>query len=238
MKIWDLRAELNRYLPRMKRRFCQLNYGGMHQRRVWRFFHFWGLIPRAPNFAEFHARGGGGRLPVMPGDLIPPWGSTLLHGEAKKPTTAVGVVQPSDGLVGAVGLAFGRRTAATGGGGGLGGQFLGGVKASFGVFGGKKSANGGGRRCWRMQKSHTQAASQGAVVPAGAGVPGKTGGRTAFFRGAPGKNQASPGRKGAFGRPSGAALAGVGGKKAPFCRKSAGRGAVLGRKLAGRACGA
>ena len=85
-----------------------------------------------------------------------------------------------------------------------------------------------------MLKPHTQAASQGAVVPAGAGVPGKNGGRTAFSRAQPGKNQASPGRKGAFGRPSGAALAGVGGKKAPFCRKSLAKGAVLGAKTGGK----
>ena len=238
MEIWDLRAELNRDLPRMRRQFFRLKYRGITQRRTGRFFHFRGLIPRAPNFAEFHARGGGGRLPVMPRDLIPPRGRTLLHGEAGKPTSAVGVAQPKDGLVGAFGLAFGRRTAAKSGEGGLSRRLLGGGRSFFGVFGGKKSADGGGRRRWRMRKSHTQAASRGAVVPSGAGVPGKTGVRTTFFRAQLGKNQASPGRKGAFGRPSGAALAGVGGKKAPFCRKSAGRGAVLGRKLAGRACGA
>ena len=47
--------------------------------------------PRGPNFAEIHARGRRGRLVSEPRDLIPPWGYRLLHGEAEKPTTAVGV---------------------------------------------------------------------------------------------------------------------------------------------------
>ena len=135
-------------------------------------------------------------------------------------------------------MAFGRRTAATGGGGDLGRRFLGGSRSSFGVSGGQKAADGGRRRRWRMLKPHTQAASQGAVVPAGAGVPGKNGARTAFSRAQPGKNQASPGRKGAFGRPSGAALAGVGGKKAPFAAKVLAEGLCWGEnwreELAGR----
>ena len=52
-----------------------------------------GLIPRAPNFAKFHAKGRGGPGENAPGDPIPPWGrkdypsAGLLHGEVRKPTT-------------------------------------------------------------------------------------------------------------------------------------------------------
>ena len=51
--------------------------------------HFGSADPRGPNFAEIHARGRRGRLEYDHRDLIPPWGRRLLHGEAKKPTTAV-----------------------------------------------------------------------------------------------------------------------------------------------------
>ena len=54
-----------------------------------------------------------------------------------------------------------------------------------------------------------------------------------FFRGAPGKNRAAPGQNGAFGRPSGAGTAGVGGKKAPFCREKGGQRGCAGAKTGG-----
>ncbi len=37
-----------------------------------RLFAFWGLDPGAPNFAEFYARGGGGRFPNERKDRVPP----------------------------------------------------------------------------------------------------------------------------------------------------------------------
>ena len=54
-----------------------------------RSFLFLGLIPPAPNFAKFHAGGGGGLLWIAPRDRGPPWAHTLSHGEAKKPGEAV-----------------------------------------------------------------------------------------------------------------------------------------------------
>ena len=49
------------------------------------YFHFVRSDPRAPNFAEIHARGRRGRLEYDHRDLIPPWGYRLLHGETGKP---------------------------------------------------------------------------------------------------------------------------------------------------------
>ena len=216
MKIWGLRAELNRDLPRMRRQFFQLKYRGMHQRRIWRFFHFLGLIPRAPNFAEFHARGGGGRLPVMPRDRIAPWGRTPLHGEAEKPTTAVGLPSPK-------GVPWrGRRgdlRAADGGnwraGGARRGGF-GGGRGNLRAFG-RRTAGGSGRG--RMQKPHTQAASQRYVAPSGAGVPGKNGSRTAFFRAQPGKTRPHQAEKRRLGGLQGWTWRALGAKKPLFAAK-------------------
>ena len=48
-----------------------------------RYFHFLGQLPRAPNFAEFHARVGRGLQPPDFRDLIPPWGHTSPKQSAK-----------------------------------------------------------------------------------------------------------------------------------------------------------
>ena len=236
--IWDLCADLNRDLPRMRRQFFQLKYRGIMQRRTGRFFHFWGLIPRAPNFAEFHARGGGGRLPVMHRDQIPPRGSTLLHGEAKKPTTAVGVALPQ-------GCALaGRRVdlrAAGGGnglGGWLGGRFFGGGGAFFGRLG-ERTAAGGGKsgRGW-AKKPHTRGLPgfQGsAKVPGSRAKTGTAGSFSGARRAKTGRLRGKTGRSGGRKRRVRRVL---GAKKPLFAAKKAGNGAVLGRswrrKLAGR----
>ena len=46
-------------------------------------FSFLGQLPRAPNFAEFHARVGRGLQPPDFRDLIPPWGHTSPKQSAK-----------------------------------------------------------------------------------------------------------------------------------------------------------
>ena len=165
----------------------------------------------------------------MPRDLIPPWGCTLLHGEAGKPTTAVGVALPQGcALVGRAGC-----PSAAGGGNGRAADLAGGVSAAAGLF----RAAGGARAGASGAKSRTRGRFR-----ASGGVPRRASGRAAgafsgpsrgFFRGAPGKNRAAPGQNGAFGRPSGAGTAGVGGKKAPFCREKGGQRGCAGAKTGG-----
>ena len=105
---------------------------------------------------------------------------------------------------------------------------------------GFRRAEGGARRKKTGAigaKSRTRGRFRGVRGVRGAGIPGKTGPSRAFFRGRAGKSRAAPGQNGAFGRPSGAGTAGVGGEKAPFAAKRAGNGAVAGQKLAEKAGG-
>ena len=168
-------------------------------------------------------------------DLIRPLGRTLLHGEAGKPTRAVGLLSPK-------GVPWrGQRgdLRATGGGNGRSGGArrggFGGGRGNLRAFG-RRTVGGSGRG--RAKKPHTRGlpGSRGcARVP---GARAKHGASRAIFRGAPGENRASPGKKRRLGGLKGAGTAGIGGKKPLFAAKRAGNGAVLGRKLAEKACGA
>jgi len=185
-----------------------------------------GQIPRAPNFAEFHARGGGGRLPVMPRDLIPPRGRTLLHGEAGKPTSAVGVASPKavPRRGGGNGRAGGARRVVSAAGG-----------ATFGRSGGARRAEAGAGG----QKSRTRGGFRGPRGVRGRRGPGQNRGKPGLHPGARrAKNGRSRGKTGTFGRAKRRVRRALGAKKPLFAAKKAGNGAVLGRKLAEKAGGA
>ena len=161
-------------------------------------------------------------------DLIPPRGRTLLHGEAGKSSSAVGVASPKTVPRRGGGLTFGRQTAATGGlaahSGATFGRSGGARRAEAGA-GGQKSRTRGGfrgpRGCARVPGFRAKPGPAGA---SSGRAPGKTGG-------AGGKTGRSGGQKGGYGGRWGA-------KKPLFAAKRAGNGAVLGRKLAEKAGGA
>ena len=238
MEIWGLRAELNRDLPRMRRQFFRLKYRGIMQRRTGRFFHFLGLIPRAPNFAEFHARGGGGRLPVMPRDLIPPRGAHFSTAKQKSRPRQSGLLSPRMALSGRSGWPSGggRRQkaekAASAGG------FLAEAGLSSGCSAEKSrrtaAEEGAGgcksRTLRRLPRKLRSLQAPGARAKTGAGPPfsGRSQAKTRH-------HQAEKGRLGGLhGRPWQA----LGAKKPLFAAKVWPRGLCWGRKLAGRACGA
>lgn len=198
-----------------------------------RFFLFLWLIPRAPNFAEFHARGGGGRLPVMPRDLIPPRGRTLLHGEAGKPTSAVGVASPKAGHGGANGLAFGRRAAATGGTACLAGGVSAAAGLSLGCSAGERRRTAEKRALAGAKAAHA-GASGVPGVRAGPGSPGKTRGQPGHFPGRAGQKPGLTGAKrGTWAASRGGYGGRWGGKKAPFCREKGGQRGCAGAKTGG-----
>ena len=171
----------------------------------------------------------------MPRDLIPPRGRTLLHGEAGKPTSAVGVSSPKAVPRRGGGLTFGRRAAATGGQAAHGGVVSAAGGATFGRSGGARRAEAGAGG----QKSRTRGASGVPGVCAGAGVPGKTGASRVSIRAR--AEQKNGRRRGKTGR-SGGQKGGYGGRwgrKSPFLpRKRWATGLCWGenwrRKLAGR----
>ena len=230
--IWDLCADLNRDLPRMIRRFCRLNYRGMHQRQNGAFSVL-GQIPRAPNFAEFHARGGGGRLPVMPRDRIAPRGAHFSTAKRESRPRQSGCSAPRVCLGGGGGATFGRRAAATGGLAAHNGSVWAGQPS------GVRAAHGGRKRA-RAGKKAAHAGTSGVPgVCAGAGVPGKTGASRVSIRAHAGQKTGGTGAK--RGR-SGGQKGGYGGRwgqKSPFLpRKRRATGLCWGenwlRKLAGR----
>ena len=159
----------------------------------------------------------------MPRDLIPPRGRTLLHGEAGKPTSAVGVVSPK-----AV-PRRGRRAdlrAAGGGNGRAGGARRGGFGGGRGnlrAFG-RRTAGGSGRG--RAKKPHTRElpGSQGCVRAPGSGQnrgkPGlHPGARRAKTGGAGAKRGVRAGKRRGWWA--------LGAQKTPFfCLKRGGRRAV------------
>ena len=209
----------------------------VHHFKKVRFFHFWGLIPRAPNFAEFHARGGGGRLPVMSRDLIPPGGAHFSTAKRESLPRQSGLSSEKAGLGGANGLAFGRLAAATGGATGLAGE----VSAEAGLPSGRSA---GGRRRAAEKRALAGAEAAHAGAPGGLGcarVPGaraKRGASRGFFRARRAKTGPRRGQKGRLGGLKGRVRRVLGAKKPTFAAKRAGNGAVLGRKLAEKAGGA
>lgn len=188
-----------------------------------RRFFFLGQIPRAPNFAEFHARGGGGRLPVMPRDLIPPRGRTLLHGEAGKPTSAVGVASPN-----AVPQRGGGRRQRAGRR-----RTAGWFRRRAGQPSGVRAAHGGQKRV-RAGKKAAHAGlpgSQGcARAPGSREKPGQAGSPSGR---APGKKTGGAGAKRGVRAGKKAGTAGAGGEKAPFCREKGGQRGCAGAKTGG-----
>jgi len=143
------------------------------------FFLVLGRLPRAPNFAEIHARGGGGRLPVMPRDLIPPWGAHFSTAKRESRPRQSGL--PSQRV-----CLGGGRSGGVGGGRDLSGASGGAWRAGFGgVAGEKRRAGGAGGVSagkgggFGRKISHTWAA---------AGVPGLRG------RLVPGARRAETGR--------------------------------------------
>ena len=186
-------------------------------------FLFLGQIPRAPNFAEFHARGGGGRLPVMPRDLIPPRGRTLLHGEAGKPTSAVGVSSPKAVPRRGGGLTFGRRAA-------HGGWF----RRRAGQPSGVRAAHGGQRRARAGEKAAHAGASRVPGVCAGAGVPGKTGASRVSIRARAGQKTGGAGAKRGVRAGKRRGWRALGAQKAPFFAPNGAGGGLCGRETGGK----
>lgn len=171
----------------------------------------------------------------MPRDLIPPWGRTLLHGEAEKPTTAVGVASPKAvpwrgwradlrAAGGGNGRAGGARRAVSAAGG-----------ATFGRSGGARRAEAGAGG----QKSRTRGHNRGPRGVRGFRGPGKNRGKPGLHPGARrAKNGRRRGKTGRSGALQGRVRRALGAKKPLFAAKRAGNGAVLGRKLAEKAGGA
>ena len=232
--IWDLCADLNRDLPRMRRRFCRLNYRGMHQRQNGAFSVL-GQIPRAPNFAEFHARGGGGRLPVMPRDRIAPRGAHFSTAKRESRPRQSGCSAPRVCLGGGGGATFGRRAAATGVRAAHNGSVSAAGGATIGRSGGARRAEAGAGG----QKSRTRGNFRGPRGVRGRRGPGQNRGKPGLHPGARrAKNGRNRGKTGAFGRAKRRVRRALGAKKPLFAAKKAGNGAVLGRKLAEKAGGA
>ena len=171
----------------------------------------------------------------MPRDLIPRRGRTLLHGEAGKPTSAVGVASPKAVPRRGGGLTFGRRAAATGGQAAHGGVVSAAGGATFGRSGGARRTNAGAVG----QKSRTRGGFRGPRGVRGRRGPGKNRGKPGLHPGARrAKNGRRRGQNGAFGRAKRRVRRALGAKKPPFARKRRATGLCWGenwrRKLAGR----
>ena len=171
----------------------------------------------------------------MPRDLIPPKGRTLLHGEAGKPTSAVGVASPKAVPRRGGGLTFGRRAAAMGGQAAHGGAISAAGGATFGRSGGARRAEAGASG----QKSRTRGGFQGPRGVRGRRGPGQKRGKPRLH---PGARRAKTGGAGAKRGRSGGQKGGYGGRwgqKSPFLpRKRRATGLCWGenwrRKLVGR----
>lgn len=227
--FWDLCADLNRDLPRMRRRFYRLNYRGMHQRQSGAFS-FFGADTPGPEFRGISRERGRRSLTRHAQGSDPPRGRTLLHGEAGKPTSAVGVASPKAVPRRGGGLTFGRRAAATGGLAVHGGAVSAAGWATLGRSGGARRAEAGAGG----QKSRTHGASGVPGVCAGAGVPGKTGASRGSIRARAGQKKGGTGAKRGVRAGKKAETAGVGGKKAPFCREKGGQRGCAGAKTGGK----
>ena len=174
----------------------------------------------------------------MSRDLIPPWGHTLLHGEAGKPTSAVGLASPKAVPRRGGGLTFGRRPRQRAGWRLTAGWFRRRAGQPSGVRAfGRRTAGGSGRG--RAKKSRTRGGFRGPRGVRGRQGPGQNRGKTGLHPGARrAKKRAEPGQNGAFGRAKRRVRRALGAKKPLFAAKKAGNGAVLGRKLAEKAGGA
>lgn len=171
----------------------------------------------------------------MPRDRIAPWGRTLLHGEAGKPTSAVGIASPKAVLRQGGGLTFGRRAAATGGLAAHGGAVSAAGGATFGRSGGARRAEAGAGG----QKIRTRGGFRGPRGVRGCRGPGQNRGKPGLHPGARrAKNGRRRGQNRTFGRAKRRVRRALGAKRPLFAAKKAGNGAVLGRKLAEKAGGA
>ena len=171
----------------------------------------------------------------MPRDLIPPRGRTLLHGEAGKPTSAVGVVSPKAVPRRGGGLTFGRLAAATGRLAAHGGVVSAAGGATFGRSGGARRAKAGAGG----QKSRTRGGFRGPRGVRGRRGPGKNRGKPGLHPGTRrAKNGRSRGKTGTFGRAKRRVRRALGAKKPLLPRKRRATGLCWGenwrRKLAGR----
>ena len=200
----------------MRRRFCQLNYRGMHQRYNHGAFFIFGAITPGPEFRGI-SRESGPRSPATGFQRFdPPLGHTLLHGEAEKLTRKVGLASPREVAWRSGGPTFGRRQWA-------GRAWRAGFRRrSFRAAG----ANGA--------KSRTRGRFRvsGAVRAPGFGAA--AGAFSGAHREKAGRRRGKTGRSGVL---RGRVRRALGGEKPPFAAKRAGNGAVAGRKLAEKAGG-
>ena len=166
----------------------------------------------------------------MPRDLIPPRGRTLLHGEAGKPTSAVGVASPKAVPRRGGGLTFGRRAAATGVRAAHGGVVSAADGATFGRSGGARRAEAGAGG----QKSRTRGGLPGSQGCARApGSRAKTGAGPPFS----GRSRAKPGltrpKRGVWAASRGG-LGGHWGQKSPFLPQKCWPRGCAGAKTGGK----
>ena len=232
--IWDLCADLNHDLPRLRRRFCRLNYRGMHQRQNGAFSVFGANTP-GPEFRGISRERGRRSLTRHAQGSDSPLGAHTSPRRSGKSDLGSRACQPQ-GCASA-----GRRAdlrAAGGGNGRAGGARragFGGGRGNLRAFG-RRTAGGSGHG--RAKKPHKRElpGSQGcARAPGTRAKPGQAGSPSGR---APGKKRAEPGQNGAFGRAKRRIRRALGAKKPLFAAKKAGNGAVLGRKLAEKAGGA
>ena len=224
--FWDLCADLNRDLPRMRRQFCRLNYRGMRQRQSGAFSVFGANTP-GPEFREISRERGRRSLTRHAQGSDHPLGSHTSSRRSGKADLGSRGCQPQGcASAGRRQRAGWRRTA-----GGFGGG-----RGNFRAFG-RRTAGGSGRG--RAKKPHTRGFPGVPGVCAGAGVPGKNGASRGFIRVRAGQKRAAPGQNGGVRAGKKAGTAGVGGKKSPFLprtRRATGLcwGENWRRKLAGR----
>lgn len=232
--IWDLCADLNRDLPRLRRRFCRLNYRGMHQRQNGAFSVFGANTP-GPEFRGISRERGRRSLTRHAQGSDPPLGAHTSPRRSGKADLGSRGCQPQ-GCASA-----GRRAdlrAAGGGNGRAGGARRGGFGGGRGnlrAFG-RRTAGRSGRG--RAKKPQTRGLPGFQGVCVGAGGPGKTGGKPGLHPGARrAKNGRSRGKTGRSGGQKGR-YGGRWGQKSPFLpRKRRATGLCWGenwrRKLAG-----
>ena len=170
----------------------------------------------------------------MPRDLIPPRGRTLLHGEAGKPTSAVGVASPKAVPRRGGGLTFGRRAAATGVRAAHGGVVSAADGATFGRSGGARRAEAGAGG----QKSRTRGGFRGPRGVRGRRGPGQNRGPPGLHPGARrAKNGRRRGKTGRSGALRGRVRRALGAKKPLFLPQTGRAVGCAGGKLAGKAGG-
>ena len=164
-----------------------------------------------PDLSEIHVKGRGGRLPVIPRDLIPLGACASPRRNGKADHGSRGCLAPRLCLGGAGGLTFGRRAVATGGAAAWLARFW----RRRGFFG-RRAAHG---RAQAGQKPHTRALAgfPGCGAPSfRAGSWGLFGPEPGLFPGCTAQKPGGAGAKRGDRAPFGGGYGGRWGQKSPF----------------------